>query len=941
MAIICILAVLAVLLHDGVSIQNVTYRYGEPADVVRTADGRISGVRNRRDKDFVFGGLFPVSRNLGRARCGATRTDQRLEAMLFAMDLLNSDNSVLPGFEIGYDLRDTCLSENVGLDETLDLILTGSDDTVRVESCEMSANISTQEVPTLGIVGAALSRVSMPVANLGRLFAKPQISYASSSPLLRDRDTYTYFYRTIPPDDLQARAIIDLLLHFNWTHISTIYSNDAYGRPGTDVLQQLASQYGMCIDLDEAIEDDFDDQDYRNLAEKLIQSDARVVVLFTHATPVDRLLSEIDNSTESRKFIWIGVDSWAQALRILRNHNETVAGLYGLAPLASIVPEFDDYISQLTLQSNRRNPWFPGMFAAHGGCSLNIASVNSCPVNVSYDDLPQRYVQSNFVPLVVDAVYAFAHALQDFLTANCEDPLEWDRINQTCTGQKNELNGSTLLEYIRNVSFTSPTGNRVRFNENGSVEGKYEIMSYYAFDGPSGRTYDLRTVGTWVQTLGIGNESVLLSITETNLQFGIDENGNIRYEPPSSQCGKCRPGEYRREIVSSCCGDCTPCLGQNFSNAPLSPNCTNCSIFGDMWGNNPLRGSNDCVPIDETFLEFSHPLAIIIAVIAIIGLLCTTATAIVFGIYWKSKIVKASGREQMIMLMVGIVLSFLQVFIYLAPPVLGICVVQRIGIWFCFSLMFGAILVKLIRVVRIFMNRSNTHIQFMEPCYQIVFTILIVLGQLVLVIASTVSNNPRVESVLRTNGNDFPVLVVTCGTDQLVLIILSVTYETGLIIACTILGIMSFKYPDNFNEAKYITFCTFALLVIWLGFIPSYFAIQQIQEFQNAVISMAIILSAFVVLVCIFGPKLFIILFHSKLNEEDPTSYHGTNTPTSPKNPPTSTTGSSQPRQNGMSTFHALLPNFSNVNSNFKSPNNGIVNAVLFKFSNKKVNLNI
>ena len=79
------------------------------------------------------------------------------------------------------------------------------------------------------------------------------------------------------------------------------------------------------------------------------------------------------------------------------------------------------------------------------------------------------------------------------------------------------------------MSFTSPTGNMVRFNENGSVEGKYEIMSYYAFDGPSGRTYDLQTVGTWVQTLGVGNESVLLSITETDLQFGIDKNGNISY----------------------------------------------------------------------------------------------------------------------------------------------------------------------------------------------------------------------------------------------------------------------------------------------------------------------------------------------------------------------------------------------------------------------------
>ena len=269
----CILALLiATALRSAVS---VTYRHEELADVVFAADGRISGVRDRSNKDFVLGGLFHVRSedpSFGGGRCGTIRVDQDLEAMLFAMDLLNSDTNVLPGLEIGYDLRDTCTSENVGLDETIDLILTGSD--LNVESCE-SANVSTGVVPTLGIVGAAASRVSIPVASLGRLFSKPQISYASTSPLLSNRDRYTYFFRTIPPDDLQARAIIDLLLHFNWTHISTIYSKDAYGQPGTDELKLLARQHGMCIDLDEGIEDDFVDEDYRELADKLVHSDAR------------------------------------------------------------------------------------------------------------------------------------------------------------------------------------------------------------------------------------------------------------------------------------------------------------------------------------------------------------------------------------------------------------------------------------------------------------------------------------------------------------------------------------------------------------------------------------------------------------------------------------------------------------------------------------------
>ena len=160
MSVFYTLAVLVVLLHCGVSV-NVSYHFGKKPEWVNASDGsgRISGVRDRRGKDFVLGGLFHIHSEDASAsggRCGGIRDDQDLEAMLFAMDYLNSDESVLPGLEIGYDLRDTCTSENVGLDETIDLILTGND--FSAESCEMSANATT--VPTLGIVGAAASRVS-------------------------------------------------------------------------------------------------------------------------------------------------------------------------------------------------------------------------------------------------------------------------------------------------------------------------------------------------------------------------------------------------------------------------------------------------------------------------------------------------------------------------------------------------------------------------------------------------------------------------------------------------------------------------------------------------------------------------------------------------------------------------------------------------------------
>ena len=35
-----------------------------------------------------------------------------------------------------------------------------------------------------------------------------------------------------------------------------------------------------------------------------------------------------------------------------------------------------------------------------------------------------------------------------------------------------------LLKYLSNVSFTSPTGNQVMFNEFGNVEGNYQFYNY-------------------------------------------------------------------------------------------------------------------------------------------------------------------------------------------------------------------------------------------------------------------------------------------------------------------------------------------------------------------------------------------------------------------------------------------------------------------------------
>lgn len=61
--------------------------------------------------DIMLGGLFPVHEaGLNGSECGilkAAQGVQRLQAMIYALDLVNSDNTTLPGIVLGAQILDT------------------------------------------------------------------------------------------------------------------------------------------------------------------------------------------------------------------------------------------------------------------------------------------------------------------------------------------------------------------------------------------------------------------------------------------------------------------------------------------------------------------------------------------------------------------------------------------------------------------------------------------------------------------------------------------------------------------------------------------------------------------------------------------------------------------------------------------------------------------
>ena len=121
------------------------------------------------DGDIVLGGLFPVHSKDSTGGCGDVQKDrgiQRLEAMLFAVDHINRDRSLLPGIELGAHVLDTCSHETYALDQSLEYVrasLNVFDPSMFRCDDRSSPEIINQPDPVIGVVGGSYSSVSTQV----------------------------------------------------------------------------------------------------------------------------------------------------------------------------------------------------------------------------------------------------------------------------------------------------------------------------------------------------------------------------------------------------------------------------------------------------------------------------------------------------------------------------------------------------------------------------------------------------------------------------------------------------------------------------------------------------------------------------------------------------------------------------------------------------------
>ncbi|XP_023342942.1 metabotropic glutamate receptor 2 [Eurytemora carolleeae] len=780
--------------------------------------------------DIMLGALFPIHKQ-GEAGelCGQIQDEdgiQPLEALLFTLDEINRNESILPNIKLGAIVRDSCDTPRYAAEQSLDLLQGFMYRSVKTIHPDVFCSNETVK-NIVGIIGAQTSQVSLEVARLGRLFKVPQISYLSTAVVLSDQNEFPYFFRTVPSDIHQARAILGVLEVLGYHYASVVHTQTDYGTTGYEALVKYAlAGKKVCLAKPLIIQDGNYDDVINNLLKNQM---TKVVIVFADRIPAGKLLEAAKNRNVTSKFVWIGSDAWASRESVVYGREEVVEGAIAVQPLRRALPGFSEYFNSLSdlPDNNARNPWYAEYYSTYCNCSLaeNIKEMkkaqNICPFKQKSKDA--KNVQQQYLHFLRDAVYAFALALDDLRRESCKHTVG------VCDKLRLRMY-KDLKYYLAKVSFPDVDNFPFRFkNETRDGPARYSIITYYR--RPSGE-FDWENVGTFQ-----GGE-----IRDLNLSFS-EKNKEASYINSHVTCRRnlCASNEIKipEGHNDGCCWNCQKCHDFEYKYSEFG--CKSCPK--EMVPLVRDDGTSDCRLAPEDYLDYTNPWALGALAFAGIGLVMTTITMGVLWKYWNTPVVKACSRELSCVLIMGTFISFCTTFIIVTKPTGFTCGVMRFLIGFCYTLCYAAVVTKTNRISRIF-SAQNVVPKCTSPTASVVITLALTSVEVVVLVIWLVIEPASTETISEGKTR----ILVCKGVDQNFMI--GLFFPFLLIISATMYAFKTRKCPGGFNETRFILFTNCINTIHWLAFVPLYL-VSADHKIKAVILAYSLSLSGVVQLSCL------------------------------------------------------------------------------------------
>ncbi|XP_068935726.1 extracellular calcium-sensing receptor [Petaurus breviceps papuanus] len=844
--------------------------------------------RAQKKGDIILGGLFPIHFGVAakdqdlKSRPESVecirynfRGFRWLQAMIFAIEEINSSPALLPNMTLGYRIFDTCNTVSKALEATLSFVAQNKIDSLNLdEFCNCSEHIPS----TIAVVGATGSGISTAVANLLGLFYIPQVSYASSSRLLSNKNQYKSFLRTIPNDEHQATAMADIIEYFRWNWVGTIAADDDYGRPGIEKFREEAEERDICINFSELISQYSDEDEIQHVVEVIQNSTAKVIVVFSSGPDLEPLIKEIVRRNITGR-IWLASEAWASSSLIaMPEFFHVIGGTIGFALKAGQIPGFREFLQKVHPKKSAHNGFAKEFWEETFNCHLQEGSKGSLSLdpflknreeggrsrpnnttttfrplctgdeNITSVETPYMdYTHLRISYNVYLAVYSIAHALQDIYTCS---PGKGLFTNGSCADIK-KVEAWQVLKHLRHLNFTNNMGEQVDFDEFGDLVGNYSIINWHL--SPEDGSIIFKEVGHYNVYAKKGER---LFINEEKILWS-----GFSREVPFSNCSRDCLAGTRKGIIEgepTCCFECVECPDGEYSDETDASACDKCP--DDSWSN---ENHTSCIAKQIEFLSWTEPFGIALTLFAVLGIFLTSFVLGVFIKFRNTPIVKATNRELSYLLLFSLICCFSSSLFFIGEPQDWTCCLRQPAFGISFVLCISCILVKTNRILLVFEAKIPTslHRKWWGLNLQFLLVFLCTFMQIVICVIWLYNSPP---SSYRNYELEDEIIFVTCHEGSLMALGFLIGYTCLLAAICFFFAFKSRKLPENFNEAKFITFSMLIFFIVWISFIPAY--ASTYGKFVSAVEVIAILAASFGLLACIFFNKVYIILFKPSRN---------------------------------------------------------------------------
>lgn len=788
--------------------------------------------------DFILGGLFDASNSYDVLTGHCSQLNplgiHQIQAMIYAIQRINANSSLLPNVTLGYDIRDICAHSQLALRYAMDYI---KYDTDIVANATNTLDFIRGRVA--GVIGAFGSRESIAAATVFSNFGLLQISYGATSRRLSSVVEYKSFFRTIPSDDYQVDAITIIIARFKWNYIGIVAVGDAFGESMGNSLLRSTTYRGICIPIFSKFNIGRKQLDITKIIKQLIaKPNIQGIVLICHANDALLFFREAKRLGLTDR-TYIAITDWSGTPLIKQFPTDIARGSIGVMFPKRNLHQFEQYLKKLNLCNNKANPWFQKLFQQtrkNPSCDL--------PSEASSSDF---YAYNAFVGYIIDAVYAVAYSLHNML--ECKPGDGCAIINNRVSASKIDVR--QLYKFTYNVTFDGITAHPFRFDKTGDGVGNYNYCNLQI--DPDTQTLRNIVIGNYSSTSTTTNSSNhFLDVTQIIWHSGATI-------PPDLRCSMdCQPGTYRLVSVNErCCWTCPSCPARHYSNTTNTRHCYDCAT-----GYASNSNGTGCLAIFRRHLRITDTPALVVVVLISIFASLTITTCMLVHKKRHNLLIQETGYILNILLLIGILCNFALPIFLLVPVTISSCVFSFISFSFFTSLIFLILLMKIAHVNRIQDERTpgeNKSTILSNIAVQLFVLVLMLMfqGMVYMLILRFDRMVVGIDEVTSRK-----VVYLFCKTDDNGIAIYAYLKYSLLNVLCIYRAYKARDVPVAGYESRYILLASLLALGLFSFMAPAYFFTTGIMKFGLAAIGAVAFPS--LIFICLYLRKIIAILFPNK-----------------------------------------------------------------------------